>query len=181
METYNQRVYRERKELGLCVGCGKFPPVTNRVRCPPCLQVAAEWNRKHHAKRTPEQKKAFAKRMRKYMDDPENRARWNELNRQRNQALRLETMAAYGGVCGCCGEDTIEFLTLDHVNNDGIEHCRKLGYKGKVTGITFYKKLRKMGFPKDFKLKVLCYNCHMAKDKFGGCPHQARKKRRAKR
>jgi hypothetical protein len=61
------------------------------------------------------------------------------------------------------------FLTIDHSNNDGHKHRKLLGCRA---GVHFYKKLKKLGFPKDLGLEVACANCHLAKDKYGTCPHE---------
>jgi hypothetical protein len=84
-----------------------------------------------------------------------NKANW--------QKVKTEVVAAYGGKCGCCGEDNLVFLTIDHVNNDGAAHRREVGR----SGIYFW--LRRKGYPEGFQ--VLCWNCNMAKA-LGGCPHQ---------
>jgi len=78
-------------------------------------------------------------------------------------------MAAYGGFCTCCGEKTLEFLTLDHINNDGAAHRKELLGRN-VGGNVFYKKLRLLGYPPG--LQVLCWNCNASKQFFGGCPHK---------
>ena len=70
--------------------------------------------------------------------------------------------------CYCCGEMTLEFLTIDHINNDGAEHRRQLT-KSKVRGGNIYGWIIKNNFPKIFK--VLCYNCNCAKGFYGKCPH----------
>lgn len=70
--------------------------------------------------------------------------------------------------CACCGEDNIDFLTLDHVNNDGFHHRKKDRHKGKNT----YFDLIKKGFPNDPPLQVLCFNCNCGKHRGKGtCPH----------
>lgn len=74
----------------------------------------------------------------------------------------------YGGKCNCCGESKIEFLTIDHVNNNGAED-RKL-HKDK-TGSGMYRWLIKNNFPKD-NYQLLCFNCNCAKGFYGVCPHQ---------
>jgi len=73
----------------------------------------------------------------------------------------------YGGKCACCGEDTIEFLTIDHINNNGAKE-RKNTKQG--TGGKLYRWLIKNNFPKD-NYQLLCYNCNCAKGFFGYCPH----------
>lgn len=83
---------------------------------------------------------------------------------------RLAVIQMYGGKCACCGESAHEFLTVDHKNGDGAKHRKKLGVRRGATSGTFYPRLLKEGVRADIQL--LCANCHMAKDMFGGCPHQ---------
>ena len=70
--------------------------------------------------------------------------------------------------CRCCGESNVEFLALDHVNNDGGEHRRAIGKKG---GNSFYAWLRKTGYTYEH-LVVACHNCNLARAMYGECPHQ---------
>ena len=87
------------------------------------------------------------------------------------QKLKNEVFNAYGGIkCACCGESYIEFLTIDHVNNDGIHHKSKAGYR--FTGTHLYVWLKKHNYPSGFQ--VLCMNCNWAKGHYGKCPHQLR-------
>ena len=80
-----------------------------------------------------------------------------------------EAIMAYGGYrCACCGIDEPLFLTLDHMNNDGVRHRRRIGKGG-----TFYTWLRKRGYPPGFQ--VLCSNCNHGRFRNGGvCPHKYR-------
>lgn len=88
-------------------------------------------------------------------------------DRQRRRAYalrdRLTALAAYGNRCACCGETRPEFLSIDHVNNDGAAHRREIG-SGNLPAW-----LRAHNYPAGFQ--VLCYNCNMAKAFFGSCPH----------
>jgi hypothetical protein len=85
-----------------------------------------------------------------------------------NRAVRRRALAAYGNRCACCGEDTQEFLGIDHVHNDGEAHRRELkGY-----GRAIYAWLAKHGYPQDGRFQVLCHNCNIAKGLYGGCPHK---------
>ena len=78
-------------------------------------------------------------------------------------------------VCiGCWEETTTEFLTLDHINNDGNKHRKKLRGSNKHGGGThFYRWLRRNNYPKD-NFQILCMNCNWARhnedDKI--CPHK---------
>jgi hypothetical protein len=60
----------------------------------------------------------------------------------------------------------LRFLTVDHINNDGAEHRRKIG-----AGIcSLYWWLKKNHFPDGFQ--ILCYNCNGARARNNGvCPH----------
>jgi hypothetical protein len=91
--------------------------------------------------------------------------------RERNMIMKNIVYDAYGGYkCACCGETEPLFLSIDHVNNDGAEHRRKLGIKG---GTEIYRWLIKNDFPDGFQ--VLCYNCQQGKRLNNGvCPHQVR-------
>lgn len=102
--------------------------------------------------------------------NPAQRAKVARHQRSRIAKLKVATFEAYGGAsCACCGESTFEFLTLDHVNDDGAEHRRQIGSQG---GWTFYKYLSDQGFPEPERYQVLCWNCNCAKQYHGTCPHQ---------
>jgi hypothetical protein len=84
--------------------------------------------------------------------------------------LKKEVMEAYGGKCACCGENLIEFLTIDHINGGGNKHRRALRIG---SGSGFYCWLKKNNFPTGFQ--VLCHNCNIAKGHYGRCPHENEK------
>lgn len=110
--------------------------------------------------------------------------RWTESNREKVRAsankyaranrarvaerwmvMRLMVMEAYGGAhCACCGESTYEFLTIDHIDNDGAKHRAAIGSH-------LYRWLIENDFPEGFQ--VLCMNCNWGKHRNGGiCPHK---------
>lgn len=96
------------------------------------------------------------------------RAASNRSNKLRWQEVKLAVLTRFGGKCECCGETGIEFLTVDHINNDGNAHRKVM--KSTFGGI--YGWLAKNGYPKD-GLQLLCWNCNMAKRANNGvCPHQ---------
>ena len=79
--------------------------------------------------------------------------------------LKISAFENYGGVfCACCGESHQEFLTIDHINNDGAQHRRD----EKI--INIYRWLKKQNYPEGFR--VLCFNCNAAYGLFGYCPHK---------
>jgi len=82
--------------------------------------------------------------------------------------LKAEVIREYGSLCKCCGEDTFEFMSIDHINNDGARHREEAKCGG---GSTFYLWLKRNKFPKD-NFQLLCFNCNYAKHRYGICPHQ---------
>lgn len=101
----------------------------------------------------------------------ESRARYVEKYDVKTQAknkareAKLKVIDAYGGSCTCCGESHFNFLTIEHVNNDG-----HLDRKQHIVGIRLYTKIIKLGFPPEYT--ILCFNCNCAKGIHGFCPHQ---------
>lgn len=94
--------------------------------------------------------------------------------RERATRARVDALKAYSNgelKCACCGETCIAFLTLDHVdNNDGAQRRET-----KVSGNSWFYRLRKLGYPKEFNLRVLCFNCNCGRrtaGRNGRCPHE---------
>jgi len=87
--------------------------------------------------------------------------------KQRNRLIREKAIAAYGGVCRCCGETRSEFLEFDHINGGGNQHRGELIGQGFANVASW---LTKNKFPKGFQL--LCSNCNRAKAVHSVCPHQ---------
>jgi len=82
--------------------------------------------------------------------------------------LKLEVMAHYGGaLCSCCKEETLAFLTMDHVNGGGAQHR-----KADSSATRIYRWLKKHDYPEGFR--VLCMNCNWgARGNDGVCPHKS--------
>lgn len=75
-----------------------------------------------------------------------------------NKNIKFKVISHYGGKCHSCGELNIDFLTLDHINNDGHVD-RKLNKSG--SGTAYYRKLIKQNYPNN--IQILCANCHLRK------------------
>lgn len=97
----------------------------------------------------------------------------------RNRNARMEQMRVlyiehkigvlnhYGDRCSCCGETQPLFLTIDHIDNDGAAHRRKVGNSSHNN---IYGWLVRNKYPAGFQ--VLCMNCNQGKHRNGGiCPH----------
>ena len=75
----------------------------------------------------------------------------------------------YGWKCKCCGETIPEFLSVDHINNDGSKELDKKGYRYK--SMPLHRKIIKENFPD--KYQILCMNCNFGKAINNGiCPHK---------
>jgi len=86
--------------------------------------------------------------------------------RQWHQDLRKEVLDHYGGICVCCGERELAFLSLDHKNGGGTKHRRELGLRGSA----IWAWAKREGYPEMFQ--VMCHNCNQAKGYYGTCPHE---------
>lgn len=99
----------------------------------------------------------------------EEEERKRELNRKSNDKLKYEVFMHYSEdlmICNCCGETTIKFLTLDHINGNGAQHRKEVGSARQV-----YRDLRKNNYPEGYQ--ILCYNCNCGRAKNNGvCPHE---------
>lgn len=139
------RIRAKKLKDGWCIKCGKRPHKRGKKHCHTCLKETSGWANS-----------LYYKNYNLYL-----------IRRQeQSRRIRLEIFSNYGGpICRCCGETEFVFLTLDHINNDGAQHRRKVG-----TGSTFYKWVIANKFPKG--LQVLCWNCNEAKRILGSCPHR---------
>lgn len=105
-------------------------------------------------------KRRICKSCRKFFEKP---------NMEWRKKQRLIVLVHYGGnppKCVCCGENHIEFLTIDHIDGGGNKHRKKIGLK---CGVSFNRWLIRNGFPSGFR--VLCMNCNFSIGHYGYCPH----------
>lgn len=107
--------------------------------------------------------KITAKRRKWVVANPE---AYREHRRAFTRRTKLAVIEAYGAKCACCAETLFEFLTIDHIHNDG----RRDRLNG-IYGLKFYRWLLRNGCPKD-RFRLLCMNCNFARGKFGYCPHE---------
>jgi len=70
--------------------------------------------------------------------------------------LKLKTYQHYNNCCNICKCSKLEFLTIDHINNDGAIHR-------KITK-NIYAWLKIHNYPKD-NFQILCFNCNYLKNK----------------
>lgn len=132
-----------------------------------------EKNRKHRErydkvwrKRNPEKIKEYRKRL-------------NDRSYYRGyfRKTRLNVLSHYcqgkEPQCSCCGENTYEFLCIDHIGGGGNKHRIETSKSGGL-----YRWLARNKYPKGFQ--ILCHNCNSAKGSYGKCPHQLNCQRKQK-
>jgi hypothetical protein len=86
-------------------------------------------------------------------------------NKIKTLNLKQKILDNYGSKCACCSIDVWQFLTIDHVNNDGAEERKKL------QRTSIYGFLVKNNYPKD-RYQILCMNCNYCKGHNGICAHK---------
>lgn len=81
-----------------------------------------------------------------------------------NRYYRLKTNVFnhYGNKCSCCGQQNINYLTLEHKNNDGASHKREVG-----SGAQLYLDIINRNYPPEYT--IYCYNCNCSKGHYGIC------------
>lgn len=130
----------ERNEAGMCAYCGLLPKEEGRRGCKDCGKGHVREN------------SAFS------------RARKDRTALYRKRTKK-KVIDKYGGVCACCSEAELNFLTIDHIEGNGHEDQRLHG-----GGTGWYFELLRS--PRRSDLQVLCYNCNMGRELNGGiCPH----------
>jgi len=126
-------------------------------------------NKKYKQDDYQKNRKSILEKQKKFRDEnPELVSLRKKIERTRT---KTQVMTHYSNSdkpeCFCCGETQLEFLTLDHRNNDGnIE--RKKGLPG---GARLYDKLKAQKFPEGYQ--VMCFNCNCGRAINNGiCPHK---------
>lgn len=94
-------------------------------------------------------------------------------NHKRTRGRREAIINAYGRVCNICGEQDVNCLQIDHINNDGNSHRLEVT-KSKKGGANFYAWIVKNGFPRC--LQLLCANCNTSKALLKGVTPEHRRR-----
>jgi hypothetical protein len=159
-----------------CKTCGKLKDEslfekTKKVKsgiganCIDCHKKYMRDMAKKYYKNNPQR---FIKRNKKWWKD--NPEKTKEIKQKTSLKLKKEVFELIGDgeiKCACCGESEINFLSIDHKNNDGSYERKKLGLKG---GLQFYRYVRDSRNPKQH-YQILCFNCNLSKGFYGKCAH----------
>jgi len=122
-------------------------------------------------------------RIKKYNERTEGyRKSWRKRNPEKvrqYQRKRADDVKRYlGGKCYCCGIKEFEFLTVDHIHNDGWKERKKINgrygknnayYQAIVVAFRSGKKREIARIKRRYRLA--CFNCNAARAYYGKCPH----------
>ena len=144
-----------------------MPQRNNTKRREEYAKNKEEINRKRRARNNTEEFK-YKKRLSEKIYRDKNKEKISEYNKSFSRKVRERCKELvfnhYGRKCECCGENHIEFLTIDHMNGNGRKHRKEINNK-------LYPWLIKNNYPEEFK--TLCLNCNFGRYKNNGiCPHK---------
>jgi hypothetical protein len=140
-----------------------------------------QWRKEHPEEQREKKKKEYAKfkadpirvaacKVKRRLTERRRRAmnptyKIREAERKRRIKILVINQYSNGtNQCACCGEHSLEFLVIDHINGGGGRHRREVK--------NLYPWLIGNGFPEGFR--VLCHNCNFALGIFGFCPHKTK-------
>lgn len=89
-----------------------------------------------------------------------NRKRIGEVSAKCRIKRRLQLLSKLGKQCVNCGENKVEFLQIDHVNNDGGQERKENGVRGMTTKIINEYLNGKLDIK---RIQILCANCNYEK------------------
>lgn len=141
-----ERRCARRLAAGLCVACGKNP-LDGKRYCKKCKARRRAWQDNDQRRQaTSERTKRWYKQL-------------------REQVIDHYTKGTRTCMCPGCTTSGLEFLTLDHKNNDGSQHRTTI-----TPGVKLFRWCITNNFPDE--IQVLCWNCNTAKHSYGDgtCP-----------
>jgi hypothetical protein len=131
-----------------------------------CIECLREYCREYGKNDYKLNKQKYIDRQKRYFQkDPEH---FRKIRKDSYRRRRMEALIKYGGdipCCACCGDSHYEFLTIDHINNDGASHRKSLKDPNRIV---YWLKIN--NYPSGFQ--VLCHNCNLAKSIYKTCPHK---------
>ncbi len=98
---------------------------------------------------------------------------------ERHNSTKLELITLLGGKCSCCDESRIQYLSIEHSNNDGSKHSIDIINRYSLKLDTKLGNARYRYILKDIKNGIMwpgmivhCFNCNCSKGANGYCPHE---------
>lgn len=167
-KEYNKKYYQENKEK-IAEQWKKYYQENKEKR--------KEYNKKYHIKYYQENKESRKRYSNNYRQENKEKIKEQSKKYQQKNKEIVYNHYSHGVIqCACCGEKEIDFLSLDHIYNNGAEHRKK----SRTTTLVCWA--IKNNFPPIFQL--LCMNCNFSKGKKGNnckCIHQIRREEKEKR
>lgn len=163
-----QEKWKKFKDKNICLNCKGPKEQINKTHCDKCEIIRVK---KYQTKRNLRKQNNLCIKCGNNKDTATKHCLiCLEQFRLRRVKIKTKVLAHYGQSCVCCGEKCFDFLTIDHINNDGYKHRKTIWNKNEGGGDKFYRWIIKNNFPSD--LQVYCYNCNCGSDgKTHICPH----------
>jgi hypothetical protein len=129
-------------------------------------------NRKYRAKNREKFRELDKEAHKKYRATHREKCLAGSIKNNRQRKYKVLSAYSKNGIpeCFCCGEKEMDFLCIDHPNNDGKKHRKDLQVFG--SGAGFYGYLIRNNFPKTVQLQTACYNCNNSRKISGQCVHK---------
>ena len=197
--AYDRNRQNDRRANGLCVNCGKNPPLSPFIACKSCREKQKASKAKLRAyrlanrlcvrcgKRIPVSNSkncsACNEKWRKHYwlkygeNYRERRKKWWKLkyaekSKEQSRASRLRIKLEVFEAYGGC---QCACCGEEHLRFLSIDHINGGGFQHRQEinqhGCSFYRWLRKKKFPPGYR--VLCMNCQVSYSRDGYCPHQS--------
>lgn len=147
---------------GRCQVCITRVAIPGKRSCEICRERSRVYSKTCRIKR-PDKCKSYVLRWYKA-----NKQRVSKQHKERRDNIKYLIFEHYGNACACCNESHKEFLTIDHINNDGA--LFRKNNPNKRSNAAFYKSIIDSNFPTN--LQLLCWNCNCAKQFHNICPHK---------
>lgn len=166
-QASQERFREKRRRLRLCFHCGASSGP--RAYCPKCRRCMTKAQRALTSarRRAGSCLRCGGQRDGEGLRCSTCRSFFHKAWRTARTKLRKGILERFGSACRCCGERRPEFLTLDHIFNDG-----KAERGNSRNSYALYRKLLKRKTISR-RHQLLCWNCNEAKAHYGRCPHQA--------
>jgi hypothetical protein len=156
------------KEMVKYFGMVKQPmPLTQQEKVEHQREATRKWRQNNPEKvkdYRASHRTLFLRATQKY--NTNNREKYLKGKQEHHQRLKIEVLGHYSKneriICECCGEQHLEFLSLNHLKGGGNKQRKQIGPH-------LYVWIKKHNYPVGFN--VLCMNCNWAEHR-GGCPHK---------
>lgn len=146
-----------------CIVCGEDTGKIGNVKfcSDECRQVDAD------LKGTPLQKIEWKRKAQKNYT-AKNKEKLKMIKQSYRLRLKHKVLTHYSiedtPICARCGQDDVDTLNLDHIDDDGAEDRKKMGIAGRGAGqgTRSYEAYSADGYPEG--LQVLCASCNLKKE-----------------